>query len=517
MPSAPAPSIASPLPDPLRLWGRADASRVAIVDRSIDARLTYAELDARATRWQAVLDAHGVRAGDRVATLAGNRSEQVELLYACMRMRVALVPLNWRLAVPELARVVRDAAPALVVGEGRFRQLGEGAARGASADVRWIDADDDAPGLLARAAPPIADVPARAEDAALVLYTSGSTGGPKGAVIPHRQLAWNAIATTEGWRLGSADVAPVTTPFFHTSGWGVFALPLWQRGGRVVLQRRFEAGDFLDLMADERCTLGFAVPTQLVMLLEQPRWGAPLPSLRWMISGGAPCPAPVAARVRMAGVRLRDAYGLTECGPNCFMTTDAATLAHPERVGWPLPHLEMRLLDEEGRAIVAPDVPGELCLRGPQLFGGYLNAPARTAEAFTPDGWLRTGDLARRDADGAYTICGRRSDMFISGGENVFPAEIEAALLECGGVADVAVVGVPDARWGEVGCAFVVRRAGAAADEAAMLRDVRGRLAAYKVPRRIVLVDALPRLGSGKVDRRALSRIAGDGPTAAAT
>ena len=483
---APPPGLAQTFPtfpvfpehdDALRLWGRRDPARLAIVDRSADARLTYAELDARATRWQAVLAAHGVRAGDRVATLAENRVEQVELLHACLRMRVALVPLNWRLSGAELARIVADAAPALVVGEGRFRALGESAASGAGVSVRWIDADDDAPALLARAGGADPGGPWHPDDPALVLYTSGSTGTPKGAVLPRRQLLWNAIATTTGWELGATDVAPVATPFFHTGGWGVFTLPLLQRGGRVVLQRRFDAGDFLEMLDAERCTVAFTVPTQVVMMLEHARWGAPLPRLRWMISGGAPCPASVAARVRAAGVRFREGYGLTECGPNCFMTTDAATLAQPGSVGWPVPYLDMRLVGDDGRDV--PDgMPGELLLRGPQLFGGYLGAPKKTAEAMTADGWLRTGDLARRGADGAYTICGRRKEMFISGGENVFPGEVEAALADCASVVEAVVVGVPDARWGEVGCAFVVRRASAAADVDGLLRDLRARLAA---------------------------------------
>jgi fatty-acyl-CoA synthase len=167
----------------------------------------------------------------------------------------------------------------------------------------------------------------------------------------------------------------------------------------------------------------------------------------------------------------------------------------------------MRLVDEHDRVVDAADVPGELQLRGPQMFAGYLDNPEKTAEAMTPDGWLRTGDLARRDADGAYTICGRRKEMFISGGENVFPGEVEAALAECDAVAEAVVIGVPDAKWGEVGCAFVVARAGAATDDAALLSAARSRLAGYKVPRRVIWLDELPRLGSGKADRRALAEM----------
>jgi fatty-acyl-CoA synthase len=210
--------------------------------------------------------------------------------------------------------------------------------------------------------------------------------------------------------------------------------------------------------------------------------------------------------VRASGIGFREGYGLTECGPNCFATSDAMATRKPGTVGWPVPGLGMRLVDDEGRD-VPPGETGELLLRGPQMFAGYLGNPEQTAEAMTPDGWLRTGDLARRDGDGAFTICGRRKEMFISGGENVFPGEVEAALAECDAVAEAVVVGVPDAKWGEVGCAFVVARPGAARDDAAastLLAAARGRLAAYKVPRRVIWLDELPRLGSGKADRRAL-------------
>jgi fatty-acyl-CoA synthase len=284
-------------------------------------------------------------------------------------------------------------------------------------------------------------------------------------------------------------------------------------GGRVVLFGQVEADDFLDGVAAEGCTVAFAVPTQLAMLEERLRAGGPLPALRFLITGGAPCPPSLAARVRAAGLHLREAFGLTECGPNCFATSDEAALARPGSVGWPLPYLEMRL-EAEGGGDAGAGEPGELLLRGPQLFAGYWRDPARTAEVVDAEGWLRTGDLAVRDADGAYRICGRRKEMYISGGENVFPGEVEAALADCAGVQEAAVIGVPDAKWGEVGCAFVVPRAGHLLDESAVVTAVRQRLAGYKVPKRVVLLDALPRLGSGKADRRALAALAGAGAPA---
>ncbi len=494
-------------PDPLRFWRRLDADRVALVDRGRGGRATYGELDAGADRWAAALRAMGVREGDLVGLLAGNRRESVELYFACGRVGAALVPFNWRLAAAELGPVLADARPALLFGEGRFRALAEEAASASPTAPRWIDLDDELPALLARGGPAEADAEVESDAAAMVLYTSGSTGRPKGAVLPHRQVLWNAVATATAWELGASDVAPVSTPFFHTGGWNVFALPLWHRGGRVVLFDAFQPDAFLEGLAEEGCTVALTVPTQLLMAAQSPRWGEPMPALRFLISGGAPCPPSLAARARAAGYRFREGYGLTECAPNCFAISDAEAVQRPGSVGRPVPFLEMRLVREDG-GTAEVDEPGELLLRGPQRFAGYLRDPERTAEALTPDGWLRTGDLAMRDDSGAYRICGRRKEMYISGGENVFPGEVEAALADHPDVAEAVVVGVPDDRWGEVGRAFVVPRGGLPLTEEEVVRHARTRLAGYKVPKEVVVVQEIPRLGSGKPDRRAMAAAA---------
>jgi fatty-acyl-CoA synthase len=486
-------------PDPLRYWRRIAPDRVALVDRARGGRQTYAQLDAAADRWAGVLRARGIGRGGIVAALAGNRREVVELFFACGRVGAALLPLNWRLSSAELAPILADARPDLLVGEARFRDRAGDAAG-------WLDLDDDAPRLLAESYESIDEVEVDADDPLLILYTSGSTGKPKGAVLPHRQIHWNAVATTTAWELTAQDVAPVSTPLFHTGGWNVFATPLWHRGGTVVLMDGFDADGFLAAMEEEGCTIALTVPTQLLMLAESPRWGRPLPRLRRFVSGGAPCPASLAARVRAAGYTFREGYGLTECGPNCFAIPDEEAVRRPGCVGWPVPSLEMRLEAEDGGQAAAGQ-PGELLLRGPQVFAGYLRNPEQTAAAFTADGWLRTGDLAMRDDDGAYRICGRRKEMYISGGENVFPAEVEAVLCDCPGVAEAIVVGVPDEKWGEVGRAFVVVRPDAPLTEAEVATHARARLAGYKVPKTVVILPEIPRLGSGKPDRRALAAL----------
>jgi fatty-acyl-CoA synthase len=493
--------------DPLSVWRRLAPERIALVDRTRDARLSYAELEGMTRRWLIALRAMGVRSGDRVAVLAGTRAELFALLFACSRSGSVLVPLNWRLTPVELAPMLENARPAAMLTDGTHRGAAEAAC--ALAGVRPAWGDLDAPGSASSSDCADADAPGTPDDALLVLYTSGSTGTPKGAMLPHRQLFFNAIATTTGWQLGPSDVAPVATPCFHTGGWNVFATPLLERGGTVVLFDRFAPDEFLVGLAEERCTAAMVVPTQLTMLRESAHWGEPLPALRFLISGGAPLPRVLAEAASAAGYAIREGYGLTECGPNCFSISQRAASAKPGRVGWPSPYLEARLTRANGSE-TGIDEPGELWLRGPQMFAGYFADPERTAEVVTAEGWLRTGDLAERDADGAVRICGRLKEMYISGGENVFPAEVEAALSGLPEVLECVVVGVPDERWGEVGHAFVVPRNGVPLDERAVVRAARERLAGYKIPKRVSVLAELPRLGSGKPDRRALARRAAD-------
>lgn len=484
--------------DPFRWWAKLTPGHVAIIDRVRGKRATYRGIDEAAQRWMTLLVARGVRRGDRVALLSMNRIEVIGLFFGCVRLGAALVPLNWRLTEPELVRVIQDARVTLLVGEWRFMAVGH-----AVTQVPWLDLDAAAAELDGAEPAPRITAGAKeidAEAAALILYTSGSTGKPKGAILSNRQLLFNALATTTGWQLGAHDIGPVSTPFFHTGGWNVIAIPLWTVGGTVVMFDTFEPARFLEALDEERCTIAFAVPTQFVMLAAQPSFGRALPQLRNFMSGGAPLPDSLAARVRAAGYAIRQGFGMTEFGPNCFAISDEAAIAKPGSVGWPCPFVEMRLVDSQDLDVSEGTV-GEIWLRGPQLFSGYLFDEESTAAVMTPDGWFRSGDLALRDADGAFYIRGRRKQMFISGGENVYPGEVEAALTECAGVGEAVVIGVADEKWGEVGHAFVFPRADATLKGTAVLAELRTRLASYKVPKYFTLLTDPPRLASGKIDR----------------
>lgn len=483
-------------------WSLPATPRVVLSEPSRHRTFTGEALHRLAGARAAWLQQLGVGPGDRVACLSSNRAELVVLFLACLRRGAVLTPLNWRLSTRELGAILSHATPKALVLEGALSARGAELVSAAGLSLVPTLIEAELPAL-----PPPTPVTVTDEAPALLLYTSGSTGAPKGVLISHRQLQANAEATLRGWELGPDDVAPLTTPLFHTGGWNVFATPLWSVGGKSVMLDGFDPDTFLDVLAAEGCTVGFSVPTQLAMLQQKPSWGRPLP-LRFFISGGAPCPPAVMQRVWEAGYHFREGFGLTEFGPNCFRIGNDEARAHPGAVGYPMHNIELRLVKDDGQ-LAGVGEPGELWLKGPGSFSGYFNDAGHTAQTLDAEGFVHTGDLARRDADGRFHICGRKKDMYISGGENVFPGEVEAALADHPDVAEVAVVGIPDELWGEVGRAFVVARAGATLTEAALREFGRGHLGHYKVPKVFVVLPELPKLGSGKIDRKALRATAG--------
>lgn len=473
--------------------------RIGLVDVASGARLSYRTLNLRARALAAWLaERHGVRQGDRVAALAANRPEYLDALFACALLGAILTPLNWRLTPPELAGILRDCEPVALLCDEPQRAQAEAGARAAGLATPLVEMASF-PGadaaLAARAAPFASD---DGEEIALILYTSGTTGVPKGAMLSHRMLTWNAINTQISWGLRENDIAPISAPFFHAGGLNVLTTPLYHLGGTVVLQRDTSPAETLRVIAAERCTVAFAVPTVFQMMMERPEFqSADLSSLRFCITGGSSCPLPIIAGYAARGLEFRQGYGLTEVGVNCFSLAPEDAMRKAGSVGRPVFHSRARLVDEQGRA-VAPGAVGELALAGPHVCSGYWRRPQATAEAM-PDGWWRTGDLAQVDDEGYYFIVGRRKDLFISGGENVYPAEVEGALALHPGIAEVAVIGRPDPRWGEVGLAVVVpRQPGAlAAQDVLMFCD--GKLARYKIPKAVVFTDSLPRNAMGKV------------------
>ncbi len=431
---------------------------------------TYAELDARSDELAASLEP-----GSRVATLTGNTAEHVAVFFACAKARAILLPLSWRLAPAEIAYQLEDADPALLLVEDEHRALAEAALELATARPALE--------LPRRAA---ADRAPEPDDPLLLIYTSGTTGKPKGALLTQANCFWTNLSFDLATGLTGDDVVLQVLPQFHCGGWNVQPLLAWWMGARVVIERGFDAARALELIEQRRVTTMMGVPANYLFMAREPGFAdADLSSLRLAVVGGAPMPVPLLDTWAERGVEIVQGYGLTEAAPNvlCLPPEDARRKAGS--AGRPYPYVECRLSEE-----------GELLVRGPNVFAGYWRNPEATAAAFR-DGWLATGDLAERDADGDYWIRGRLKDLVVSGGENVYPAEIEAVLHEHPDVVEAAVIGVPDERWGEACAAFVVLRGAAGEEE--LLEHCRGRLARFKVPKSVHVVDELPRNSLGKV------------------
>ncbi|HLK47917.1 MAG TPA: long-chain fatty acid--CoA ligase [Bryobacteraceae bacterium] len=450
---------------------RLTPEKTALVEARSGRRFTYAELDRRASAMARWWSDQGIHKGDRVGILSENRVEYVDAFFAAGKSGAVLVPLSTRLTEPERTALIEDAGLRKVMDRSVLDHIPAG-------DFAAVRCDP--------------------EDLWCLLYTSGTTGRPKGVMLPHRMILWNGYNTVASWQLREDDIAPVFTPMYHAGGLAVFLTPLFVIGGTVILHERFDASEVWGTVERERATLLFGVPTIFKMMQEVPEFAtADVSSVRWCISGGAPLPRYLIDLYRQRGLVFKQGYGLTEAGVNCFAMTAEEAVTKAGSIGKPMLFAETRICDGNGREQLSGET-GELWLRGPHVCGGFWNQPEATAAAIGAGGWLHTGDLAHRDSDGFFYIDGRIKDMYISGGVNVYPAEIENVLLQHPEVKDAAVLGVADERWGEVGVAFIVRQAGAL-EAAEILRFLEARLARYKLPKSVEFLEALPRTAYGKV------------------
>jgi fatty-acyl-CoA synthase len=455
--------------------------------------VTYGELDERSERLAGELLASGLTRGDRVATLTGNSPEHVEALFACAKAGLVLVPLSWRLSPAELAYQLDDSEPAVLLVEDEYAGLaasavGESAVRPARRTLGEVGVG-----------PRIVDAVVEDDDPLFLIYTSGTTGKPKGALLTHANCFWTNLSFDLGTGMAGDDVVLQVLPQFHCGGWNVQPLLTWWKGGTVVLERSFEPARCLELIAEKHITTLMGVPAIYLFMAQEAAFDdADLSSLRRVVVGGAPMPEALLETWQARGVDIVQGYGLTEAAPNVLCLPAEDAVRKQGFAGKPYPYVEVALRDpESGRLLDGPAV-GELVVRGPNVFGGYWRNPDASAAALA-DGWLLTGDLAERDDEGYFRIRARLKDMYISGGENVYPAEVESVLHEHPAVADAAVVAVADERWGEAGIAVVVLAPGATGDEEELLEHCAARLARFKVPRGIRFADGLPRSGMGKV------------------
>ncbi|MEU6117558.1 o-succinylbenzoate--CoA ligase [Streptomyces sp. NPDC047117] len=469
--------------------------RIAV--RHEGAATTYAELHDRTTRLARALRATGVRRGDRIAYLGPNHPSFLETLFAAGALGAVFVPLNTRLTGPEIAHQLADSgAKVLLYGPSHAGLVADLADAG---DVRtYVEVGDEYEELLASASDEPIDEPVTADDTCIIMYTSGTTGRPKGAMLTHGNLTWNAINVLVDTDLIADERALVSAPLFHTAGLNMLALPVLLKGGTCVLVEAFDPEATFDLIEQHRITFMFGVPTMFEQVARHPRWAdADLSSLRILTCGGSPVSTPLIATYQERGLTFLQGYGMTEASPGTLFLDAEHAAGKAGSAGVPHFFSDVRVV---GPGLTPVDVGerGEVVVRGPHVMPGYWGLPEETAASFT-EGWFRSGDAARIDEDGYVFIVDRLKDMIISGGENIYPAEIEDLLLAHPDIVECAVIGVPHDKWGEVPRAVVVPREGAALDPDEVLATLTGRLAKYKLPKSVVLAGELPRTASGKL------------------
>ena len=466
-----------------------------------DRTLSYRELADAVERAAAVLRARGVGRGDRVAYFGENSPRFLQTMFAAAHVGAVFVPVNTRLAPPEIAHVLTDSGARIVVHDAGAGDRIRAAAP--AADVLAADGPDGFDALVEAAIPDPVTEPSAGDDPAAIIYTSGTTGRAKGAILTHANLTWVALNCIIDYDVVSSDVALMISPLFHVASLGMGALPVLLKGATMVLEPGFEPGRALAQIERHRVTMLSGVPTTYQMMADHESWArTDLSSLRKLTCGGSPVPDRIMNAYEARGLSFSQGYGMTETAPGA--TALAATMTRAKQGSVGLPHFftDIRIATDHG--IAAPGVVGEIEISGPNVFAGYNRLPDETAAVFTDDGWFRSGDLGYVDEDGYLHIAGRVKDLIISGGENIYPAEVENLISDLVGVTGVAVVGMPDAQWGEVPWAVLTVREGTRVDTETVRAHLDGRLARYKIPKRVVIVDELPRTASGKVRKNEL-------------
>ena len=462
--------------------------------------IDYAGLERMVGAAALALHRAGVRRADRVAFLGLNHPQLLVLLFALARIGAMLAPLNFRLAGAEHVRQLQDCAPRLLIFEDLFADH-VAALRAALPDLQTASLEREwLPACAAMdAADPLA-IPhdGRMEDDLLLVYTSGTTGEPKGAVLTQSALQWNCVNAIHAHDLDRDDHVLMALPLFHVGGLNIMLVPALYVGARVTLHRRFDPGQLLADIAARRPTLTLLVPATISALLVHPRWPqADLSSLRMINTGSSVLPVSLLTPWLDRGIPAGQVYGSTETCPIAIYLRAEDAARKVGSAGLAAMHCEIRLTAADGTEVERGEV-GEIRVRGPNLMRCYFGRPEATAAALQ-DGWYHTGDLARQDDEGFYWVVGRSKEMIVSGGENIYPAELESVLADCADIRDFTVVGLPDERWGEVPVAVIVRGPDTALDAAGVLALFEGRLARFKFPKRIVFVESLPKTALGKV------------------
>jgi fatty-acyl-CoA synthase len=490
----------------------------ALIDADTGQVTSYAELDDGVRATAAALHELGVRRGDRIALIMENSPEFVHVLFGAANLGAVVVPVNFRLAAPEIAYLLTDSGAMTLAVSDRFASLASAALAACSGrhGVRQVITETVDGGLAGLPTATVGSLIAGTverrgpdpviggDDVSVIMYTSGTTGSPKGAMLTHANMQWNAInMLTVGDGMSGSTVTIAVAPMFHIGALGLSVLPVLYAGGTVVMVRAFDPSRTLELIEKHSVTSQFMVPAMWSLLSQVPDFDShDVSSVRWALCGGAPCPLPVIEFYQQRGWRFLEGFGMTETSPSVLLLDEEFVVSHAGSVGRPFMHVDVRIVDLEDHDVAVGEV-GELVLRGPNVFAGYWGRPVETAEVMR-GGWFHSGDLGRFDTDGFVTLVDRKKDMIISGGENVYPIEVEQVLFRHPLINDVAVIGVPDPKWGETVLAVVVPAASSGLDCDVVIAHARERIAHFKCPRRVEFVDELPRNATGKILKRTL-------------
>ena len=488
-------------------FGRRTPNKAAVVDLASGREFSYAQFDARISRLAMYLRHRlKIKRGDRVAVLALNTTDTLEVQFACGRLGAVFLPLNTRLTIPELQYIVDDAAPALMIHDAELADVAISVAQLCGIGSMLLLGPDGSYEAAIAASEPLDKAElVTLDDISTIMYTSGTTGQPKGAIITHGMTFWNCVNLGGPAYISPSSVLLTVLPLFHTGGLNCYTNPVLHAGGTVLIMRAFDPGLALALISDRSRGINvfFGVPSIYQFMSQHPSF-ATSDFSRLVIGGvgGAPMPVPLLKVWEERGVALQQGYGMTETSPAVLTLDREDAKRKAGSSGKPVLHTEVRIVRPDGSDAAIGEL-GELWVRGPNVTPGYWNRPDADHSSFT-DGWLHTGDATRVDEEGFYYIVDRWKDMYISGGENVYPAEVENVLHQLAAVAEAAVIGVPDQQWGEVGMAIVAVKPGQAVTEIEIHAHCAANLARFKCPRLIQFVDALPRNATGKIHKPTL-------------
>ena len=484
-------------------------NKIAIRDLSINKELTYSELDIRSNKLAEWLQKNGVGKGDRVAILSHNCAEFFELEFACAKIGAIELPLNWRLTKPELEYILNDSTPTVLIYDSAFLdislELQKDCQIKGSLQIDNEDPLSQYESALRESNGNYEEVPTTHDDLIMIMYTSGTTGHPKGAMINHRMQLYNCINLASPAFVSAETVQLVVLPLFHTGGMNCYANPVLHAGGELILIREFDPGLALSILGNSEYKVShfFAVPAPYQFMMNHPDFDkTDLSFLKIAGIGGAPCAEAILKTWSGRGVSMIQGWGMTETSPGGIGLDAADAERKLGSAGKPLMHTEVKVVDDDGNELPWGEV-GELYIRGPNITPGYWNKPEATEDSFDGD-WLKTGDAARFDDEGFVYIVDRWKDMYISGGENVYPAEVENVIYQLPQIAEAAVIGVPDERWGETGKVFISLKEGQSIEEKDIIEHCLKNLAKFKVPQSVEFIDLLPRNATGKVLKREL-------------